>query len=274
MHTVCPGRSANRVSLLPVEGLRPHTRDDRRRLIDELIELHRRHLADDLLGLATQGSYARGGDSAYSDIELVAFLRTVPGTANWADCVQIWQGMLVDIIWTTPAEYIARVKEITPQWHLAGSDHLGALINPSLIAEVNAHEPANRAVRCIEQAQRQWPVVQEAAGKVLNALSRGDVASVGRLLFALLDAVLAVLAFLNERPYASPSTALVEAQALPKRPRGFEAVVALATDGAYADVSRTRQAVVDMFTGLEELFRDEGIALYESELVLRPVPSS
>ena len=37
MHTVCPGRSANRVSLLPVKGLRPHTRDDRRRLIDELI---------------------------------------------------------------------------------------------------------------------------------------------------------------------------------------------------------------------------------------------
>ena len=235
--------------------------------------MHRRQLGENLLALATQGSYARDGDGDYSDVELVAFLRTVPGTTNWADCVQIWQGMLIDIIWTTKDEYIVRVKEVTPQWYLAGSDHLVALINAKLIDEVNGYAVEHRRTKCLDQALRHWPVTQEATGKVLNAVQRGNVANLGRLLFAMLDHVLIELAFLNERPYTSASSALVEAQAFSKQPRGFDEVASIAMDGGYTDLKRTRLAVETVFAGLEQLFLEEGLDLYDNELTLRPTPS-
>jgi hypothetical protein len=256
-----------------VNGLRPHTHADRTRLVHELVDLHRRQLGENLLGLATQGSYARNGDSDYSDIELVAFLRTVPGTTSWADCVQIWRGMLLDIIWTTKVEYVARVKEVTAQWYLAGSDHLGALINKQLIDEVNGYEVQDRRRKCLDQAVRHWPVTQEATGKVLNAIARENVANLGRLFFAMLDHVLIELAFLNEQPYASASTALMEAQSFPRQPRGFGDLTSIALNGAYTDPTGTRLAVTTVFAGLEDIFLEEGVALYSSELVLRPASS-
>jgi hypothetical protein len=254
-----------------VEGLRPHTHEERARIVDELVDLHRRQLGDNLLGLATQGSFAQARDGEYSDIELVAFLRTVP---DWADCVQVWQGILIDIIWTTKDEYIARVKEVTPQWHLAGSDHLGTLINEPLIEEVNGYEPQDLTRKCLDEAVRHWPVTQEATGKVLNAVSRGNVSNLGRLLYALLDDVLAELAFLNARPYRSASTALDEARALGKLPRGFDDLASLAVEGRWDDLARVGSVVATVFAGLEKLFADEGVELYESEIVLRPVPAS
>jgi kanamycin nucleotidyltransferase len=257
-----------------VQGLRPHTRDERTLLVDKLVDLHRDQLGDNLLGLATQGSYARGSDGAYSDIELVAFLREVPGTTNWADCVQIWQGTLIDIIWTTADEYVARVKDVTPHWYLAGSDHLGALINEPLIDRINAYEVEDRRGKCLEQAVRQWPVTQEATGKVLNALLRENVANLGPLLFAMIDCLLIELAFVNERPYASASTALAEALTLAKQPHGLEDLASLAAEGAYTDLERTSRVVQTVFAGLEDLLLGEGLELYDKELVLRPVPAA
>jgi len=96
-----------------MKGLRPYSHEDRARLIRELVDRHKQKFGDNLVGLATQGSFARNADAEYSDVELVAFLNEVPATADWADCVQVWQGMLIDIIWTTKDEYIARVKEVT-----------------------------------------------------------------------------------------------------------------------------------------------------------------
>jgi len=256
-----------------VEGLRPHTRDERRRLVDELVELHRRELGDDLLGLATQGSYARESDGRYSDVELVAFVRTRAQTASWADCVQIHDGILVDVIWTTKDDYIARVKEVTPQWYLSGSDHLGALINKPLIDEVNAYEPRDLRAKCLAEALRHWPVTQEATGKVLNALQRGNTENMGRLFFAMLNDVLVELAFVNAQPYVSTSTAITEALALAKQPRGFGDLTAIALDGGYSDAARTKLAVETVFEGLEELLGKQGLTLYEPELVLRPTVS-
>ena len=230
--------------------------------------MHERQLGENLLGLATQGSYARNSDSDYSDLELVAFLRTVSKTTNWVSPVQILDGLFIDIIWTTKDEYIARVKEVTPEWYLAGSDHLDALINQPLIDEVNGYEPQHLRTKCRSEALRHWPETQEATGKVLSAIQRGDAANMGPLLFAMLRHVLIELSFLNERPYESASRMLTEAEDLPKRPRGFDDVARIAKEGNYTNLERTRQAVEAMFEGLEELFSEEGIAPYGNELVL------
>lgn len=253
--------------------------------------MHQRQLGQNLLGLATQGSCARNGGSAYSDVELVAFLRTVSKVTNWegpfpisqttnrVSPVQIFEGLLIDLIWTTKEDYIDQVKEVTPDWYLAGSDYLRAEINPPLIDEINGYRPPDLHSKCRSEALRHWPVTQEATGKVLNAIQRAldarrrgdvaDVANVGRLLFAMLDDVLIELAFLNERPYKSASTMLTEAEEeLPKRPSGFADLASIAKDGGYTDLRRTKEAAETVFDGLEELFREEGIALYRSELLL------
>ena len=138
-------------------------------------------------------------------------------TTNRVSPVQIFEGLLIDLIWTTKEDYIDQVKEVTPDWYLAGSDYLRAEINQPLIDEINGYEPQDLHSKCRSEALRHWPVTQEATGKVLNAIQRGDVAKVGRLLFAMLDDVLIELAFLNERPYESASRMLTEAEALPKR---------------------------------------------------------
>jgi len=252
-----------------MKGLRPYSHEDRARLIRELVDRHKQKFGDNLVGLATQGSFARNADAEYSDVELVAFLNEVPATADWADCVQVWQGVLIDIIWTTKDEYIARVKEVTPDWYLAGSDVLGALINEPLIAEVNAFEPSDARRRCLSEAVNHWPVTQEATGKVLNAVNRGNGSNLGPLFFSMLHHVLIEIAFLNQRPYQSASTALGEAQGFAKRPRGLEDIASLAVNGGYTDLSRTRLAVETVFAGLEALFADERVVLYDSELVLR-----
>jgi hypothetical protein len=235
--------------------------------------MHVQRLGKNLLALATQGSFARGSDSGYSDVELVAFVRDVPEGASWADCVQIWHGMLIDIIWTTKEGYIARVKEVTPQWYLAGSDYLGVLINAPLIDEINNHVPADLVRKCRGQALLHWPVTQEAAGKVLNAVLRDNRTDVARLFFALLDHVLIELAFLNARPYASASTMLEEALTFAKRPAGFDELAEIAMGGDCTDFPRTRRAVEAVIEGMEEFFEREGIALYASELILHPAPA-
>ena len=233
--------------------------------------MHRRELGDNLVALATQGSFVRGDDREFSDVELVAFLQTVPAARRWADIVQIWDGMLFDVVWTTKDEYIARVKEVTPDWYLAGSDRLGPLVNDELIAEVNAYQPADLRDKCRRQALAHWPVTQEATGKVLNALARESAVDLGRLFFSMLDNVLIDLAFLNARPYTSSSSSLQEALRMPEQPRGFDEFAAVAIDGAYTDLRRTEATVHTVFAALEELFEAHDMTLYTPDLALRRV---
>jgi len=247
---------------------RPHTREERTRLVDRLVDMHRRALGANLLGLAAQGSYARIEDREYSDLELVAFLDELPGDAERVDGEQILDGMFVDIVWTTKDAYIASVKEVTPIWHIAGSDLLAPLVNPALIQEINEYQPDDLRARCLEQAAKRWHALHEATTKVLNALARVDAPDLGRLFFSLLDHVLVVLAFLNAKPYISTSTLLEEALRLPKRPASLPELAAVATEGAHNDRARVETAITKAFAELEQLLVDDGATLEVTELTL------
>ena len=249
----------------------PHTHEQRAEIVELLVEMHERELASNLQGLATQGSFARNEDGPYSDLELVAFLNAMPSDAQWVDREQVYDGMFVDIVWTTKDEYLVRVKEVTPQWYIAGSDHLAPTgVNPKLIDEINAFTPQDLRARCLAEAQKRWPALHEATTKVLNAAAREDTPDLGRLVFAMLEHVLVELAFLNTHAYKSSSTFLEEALGLPQQPGHLPELAAIATDGTYTDHRYVDAAVSAVFAEVTELLEVEGATLAVSELLRLP----
>lgn len=249
----------------------PHTHEQRAEIVERLVEMHERELGSNLHGLATQGSFARDEDAPYSDLEIVAFLYSMPRDAQWVDREQVYDGMFVDIVWTTKDEYVARVKEVTPQWYLAGSDHLGRTrVNPELIDEINAFTPQDLRARCLTEAEKRWPTLHEATTKVFNAAAREHTPDLGRLVFAMLEHVLVELAFLNTHPYKSSSTSLEEALALPHQPRHLPELAAIATDGGFTDHAHVDAAVKAVFAEVTELLEAEGATLAVGEHVRLP----
>ena len=230
--------------------------------------MHRDALGSNLLALAVQGSYAREADREYSDLELVAFLKELPVDGPRLDGEQIFDGMMVDLVWTTEDEYIASVKEVTDIWYIAGSDYLAPLVNSAMIERINGFEPENLAARCLEQAVRRWPALYEATTKVLNALLRDDAPDLGRLFFSVLDHVLVELAFLNAKPYVSTTSTLEEALRLEKQPPTLPELAAIAIEGAYTDHRRVERVVLAVLGELEELLVAEGATLHVAELTL------
>lgn len=247
---------------------KPHTREDRTRIVHRLVEMHRQALGSNLLALAAQGSYARQEDREYSDLEIVAFLRELPRDVERLDGEQIFDGMMVDLVWTTERDYVASVKRVTPAWYIAGSDYLAPLVNNTVIERINAIVPDDLEARCVAQAARNWPALYEAATKVLNAVSPNSAPDLGRLLFSVLDHVLVELAFLNATPYISSSTMLEEALRLPKQPASLPELAAIAVDGAYTDRQRVESAVFAVLAELEELLVEHGATFEVEDLTL------
>ncbi len=230
--------------------------------------MHRVALGPNLLGLAVQGSYAREEDREYSDLELVAFLKELPADGPRLDGEQIFEGIMVDLVWTTEAEYVASVKEVTDAWYIAGSDHLAPLVNGAMIERINAIEPENLEARCLAQAVKRWPALYEATTKVLNALSRDDAPDLARLFFSVVDHVLVELAFINARPYVSSSTTFEEALALPTQVPSLPELAAIAAEGAYSDHRRLEEVVLAVLAELEDLLTAAGATLHVEELTL------
>ena len=247
---------------------RPHTHEDRARIVSQLADLHRAELGANLVGLATQGSFARNEDRAFSALELVAFLKRLPVDAAPMDGEQILDGMFIDLVWTTEADYVASVKEITPVWYIAGSDRLEPVVNHALITRINSYQPRDLRARCLAQAVKRWPALHEATTKVLNALARDAAPDLGRLFFSVLDHVLVVLAFLNAKPYTSTSTLLEEALRLPRQPPAVAQIAAMVARGAYTDRPRVGRAVTAALVELEGMLEAEGVTLEVEALEL------
>ncbi|HEX2208027.1 MAG TPA: nucleotidyltransferase domain-containing protein [Longimicrobium sp.] len=81
---------------MPPESLKPHTRAEREAAATALIPLWQRKFGHGLLAVAATGSFARGDDRAYSDLELLVFLRDMPGPGEDPYLQRVVDGMLVE----------------------------------------------------------------------------------------------------------------------------------------------------------------------------------
>ena len=61
-----------------MKGIQPHTHTQRQEKLDNLIPIIINKYGDNLIALATEGSFSRNADTKYSDLEFIIFLKKIP----------------------------------------------------------------------------------------------------------------------------------------------------------------------------------------------------
>ena len=249
-----------------MHGIRRYSHADRQQVIEELLPLIQRKFGDNLVAVAASASFARGEDSDYSDLELIAFVEQMPADVQRGGMGRIRAGMLVELVWMTRAAYLASTRDVTGNWYIAGSDTLLPLINAPFIEELNRYQVDRLREKCREQARGHWYEVQESTAKVLNAIVASNRDGLPLLLFDMTLHMLIVLAFLNQTPYVTFARFITQARTFELKPAGFTALLDTIVQGSYQDHAAVRAIVVDVFSQFEALFAALGVELYDSDI--------
>lgn len=249
-------------------GLRPHTHSQREAVTSSLLAQFQEKFGENLLAVAASASFGRGQDLPFSDLELDVFLEQLSIEGEDPYLQRIVDGMLVEVVYHTRAKYLAQFQVLSADWVLAASDHLVPLLNPEFIEHLNQERMAIRHPRAafLHQAARAWLGVQEAAGKVLNAVFVENREGIGLLLGSLVNEMLVVAALLNERPFTTFSSYIREARRFPLKPARFDELLDLMVQGSYQDLAQVEETLLSVFAGFEDLFAAEGVSLYDDSL--------
>jgi predicted nucleotidyltransferase len=249
-----------------MKGLKRYTHQDRQQIIKEILPQIREKFGDNLIALAAQGSFARGDDSDYSDLELIAFVKKMPEGRHGIG--KIRDGLLIELVWMTRDDYIAETLEVTDMWYLAASDVLLAIINAEFINELSEYRTENLKEKCLAEAVRHWNEVQEAASKVLNAIKAENRDGLPLLLFDMTRHFLISLSLLNQTPYTTFARFVSEARDFAIKPAELDNLLDLIAQGAYQDLPELEKLVVSVFSQFEEIFEDVGLELYDEKIDL------
>lgn len=249
-----------------MKGLKKYTHADRARVIGEIVPLIRHKFGDNLVALAAQGSFARGDDAAYSDLELIAFVGEMPENKDWEGTGKIRDGLLVELVWMTRETYLKQTPEVTKDWFLAGSDRLLPIIDEEFIRDLNDYRVENLREKCLIQAKLHWHEVQEATSKTLNAAAARDRQAVPLLFSDMLIHMLISLSFLNRKPYTTFARFIAEARLFGTKPPEFEKLLDIMTAGDFADFPRLENAIERVFTQFETIFEELGVELYDADI--------
>lgn len=249
-----------------MKGLRKYSHKDREKVIRELVPLVKKKFGDNLIALATDGSYARGEDTDYSDLEMFAFVKDMPPGKDMEGMSRIRDGLLVEIIWTTEETYLKKVKEVTNEWYLAGSDTLLPIINEEFIDELNKYQVKNLREKCQKELVRYWSEVQEAVAKVLNAINQENHEGLPLLLFYMMNNMLVSLSLLNQTPYITLGRFFNQARTFKTKPEKFDELLDVIIAGNYNDLSLLKELTVSIFEGFETVIEKLGLEVYHTSI--------
>jgi len=249
-----------------MKGIKKYTHADRQKVIEEMIPLIKRKFGDNLLGLASLASFARGDDADYSDLELVAYLKKMPEDNEPKGMSKIRDGLLVELEWTTVEEEIKKTHEVTGDWYIAGSDVQEAIINADVINTINDFVPENLEAKCLAKAAELWNEVQEATCKVLNAVSQKNREGISLLVFDMLLQMLKILAFLNHTPFVTFSSFIAQAREFKIKPERFDDLIDIMVNGRYTALDNLADVVTDVFNQFETQFDELDIDPYYNEV--------
>ncbi len=248
-------------------GLRPHTHEQRSAIVGQLLPLWQKKFGDNLLAVANCASYARGTDLPYSDLEFEVFLKQPVAEGEDRYLQRIVDGMLVEALYDTEAGFLARHAQLD-NWTMASSETLSAVYNEPFIAGMNARlqsiQPSQ--MELVAQAGRRFYEVQEACGKVLNAIEQNNLAGMPLLLFDAVMHMLAVLSSINQTPYITFASFISQAREFPIQPAGFRDLLDALVDGTYTDFPRVRIILLEVVRGFEQWFDNFGFPLYDETL--------
>lgn len=249
-----------------MKGLQRYSHKDRKRVIKKLLPLIKKKFGKNLVALAACASYARNEDHAYSDLELVAFVKKMPKGKPWGGVGKIKDGLLIELTWQTKENYLKNTLDINDYWFISGSDTLLPIINKKFIAEISAHRIRCKRQKCLKYAVKNWYEVQEAAAKVLNAIDQDNKEGISLLVSDMFLRMLIILSFLNQKPYTTLSKFVSESAHLKIRPRHFRQLVDIMVKGKYRDFRSLRITVKKVFTEFEKIFDELGIDPYDDNI--------
>lgn len=247
------------------DGLKQHSHADRERIVAALVPLIQRHMGGELVALAAAGSFARGTDDAYSDLELLAFVRRRPG-GDRAFSRFIHDGLLIDLTFLTREEYLEHFKRriVWHEWPYQADGALLPLVNDDFVRELATTAPNKKLEDRATALRNCWSEVQEATAKLLNAIARNDLDPVPYLYWRMVDKLCAALSLFNARPYTTRATIFAEARTFPYMPEHFELL--MLQPGSASDATEIGRRALIVFEEMEALLHSQGLKLYEQSL--------
>jgi hypothetical protein len=252
-----------------LKGIKQHTHQDREKVVSEMIPVIKEYFGDNLIALAAQASYARGDDADYSDLEFIAFLEKMPEGNNTQGMARIRDGMLIELTWMTREAYVTKIKDVNKEWYISGSDVLLPLINEEFISELNSYNIENLKGKCLKQAERQWPEVQESTTKLLNAIDQKNRQGLPMLVFYVLKDILISLAFLNMKPFTTLAKYIPEARTFEHKPTRCNELIDMIVKGEYQDLGKLKELTISVFKELERTYQELGCRLYDDSPELK-----
>lgn len=249
-----------------MKGIKKHTHEDREKAIREMVPLIRKRFGDNLVALAVCCSFARNEDADYSDLELTAFVRTMPEGKPQDGFAKIFDGMLVELVWMTRETYLKTTLDVNEDWYLSGSDSMLPLINDEFITELNAYRPPDLKQKCLDRAVGCFAEYQETASKVLNAVNQENREGIPVLFFEMIMQMLRLLSFLNHKPYVTASRMISQAREFQTKPKSLEKLFDLSVKGQYQDLTALKKITIAVFEEFETIFENLGLALYDDNI--------
>ncbi len=252
-----------------MEGIKQHTHQDREKVVNEMVPVIKEYFGDNLVALAAQASYARGDDADYSDLELIAFLKKMPEGKDTQGMSRIRDGMLIELTWMTREAYVTQIKDVNEEWYISGSDVLQPLINEEFIMELNNYMIENLKEKCLKQAERHWPEVQESTTKLLNAIEQENRQGIPMLVFYMLKDILISIAFLNMKPFTTLAKYIPETRTFEHKPTKFNELIDMIVKGEYQDLGKLKELTISVFEELEIIYEGLGCRLYDDSPELK-----
>ena len=251
-----------------IKGIKPHSREERWRFVEQLVPLWKGKFGDNLLGIAVSASVARGEDNLFSDLEMDVFLKEKP--ENQADqyLQRVVDGMLVEAIYRTPEEIIDERSYIHSHWYLSASDRWKVVYNQpffdDLLAKLDSIQHSGKDL--LRTATQERYELQESFCKVLNAIEERNVQGISLLVMDACLHLLKILAFINQEPFVTFSRFIAQSRGFEIKPDRLDDFLDILVNGNYQDLETLREVVLAVFGSMEEIFRQRGIELFDDEL--------
>ena len=257
-------------------GLKEHTHIQRCRLLkDTIVPMLRKELGRNLVAIAADGSYARHGDSGYSDLELMIFVKDKSHLPFGFS--KIRDGMLIEGLFVTAEDYHKMIHEPNKEWYIAGSDTLLAITNPTFIRKLKKYRVKHLARKCDRIALDMLGEIQESFGKLLNSIDKKNHENLFIVLCDAVMGVLKLLAYINRKPYKSLNSIITEARSFKNKPEGLDKFLDLVVQGKYHNLTALRKSARQLYLGIEDYFIKKSKSdIYDSDLstIRRTKPST
>ncbi len=249
---------------MPLRGLKPHTHAERASVIEQLIPLWQQKFGEKLLGIGASASYARGEDRAYSDLELELFVTELPAGED-AYFQRVVDGMLIEVIYHTPQEFLSDRTGIAPHWHMSASDRLLPVYNApfieKLMGQVQAAQHTEEEFLRVAAGERYE--LQETFAKVLNGIEQNNLEGISLLVMDATMHVLQLLALVNRQPFVTFARYITQGRQFSIKPERFDDLLDILVQGTYRDLPHLREVALAVFSGMEQIFAERGLQLYD-----------